>query len=103
MFIGIEIVGYDASVIPHGRAWFKCETNQSISLGEQTMLVGRVIEFAKISIPLLVFRGGQFQQLGQTAQVVTQAATWRSFPVSAGIAIRSPLCTVSTSSCDLHE
>ena len=73
-FRGIEIVGNDAPIIPHGCAWFKCETYQTILLGDHTMLVGKVIEFAKNLIQPLVFRGGQFQQLAQSPEIVTQAA-----------------------------
>ena len=73
-FRGIEVVGNDAPIIPHGCAWFKCETYRSISLGDHTMLVGKVIEFAKTPIQPLVFRGGRFQQLVETAAVATQAA-----------------------------
>jgi flavin reductase (DIM6/NTAB) family NADH-FMN oxidoreductase RutF len=73
-FRGIEFVGNDAPIIPHGSAWFKCEAYQSILLGDHTMLVGKVIEFAKNPLQPLVFRGGQFQQLAQTAAVTTQAA-----------------------------
>lgn len=73
-FRGIEIAGNDAPVIPQGCAWFKCETYQSILLGDHTMLVGKVIEFAKKPIQPLVFRGGQFQQLAQSPEITTQAA-----------------------------
>jgi flavin reductase (DIM6/NTAB) family NADH-FMN oxidoreductase RutF len=73
-FRGIKIAGNDAPIIPHGCAWFKCETYQSILLGDHTMLVGKVIEFAKKPIQPLVFRGGQFQQLAQNPEITTQAA-----------------------------
>jgi len=73
-FRGIETGRDDAPIIPNGCAWFKCETYRSILLGDHTMLVGRVIEFAKYPIRPLVFKGGQFQQLAQSAEVTTQAA-----------------------------
>ena len=73
-FRGIEACRNDAPVIPNGCAWFKCETYRSILLGDHAMLVGKVIEFAKNQIPPLVFKGGQFQQLAQSAEVSTQAA-----------------------------
>jgi flavin reductase (DIM6/NTAB) family NADH-FMN oxidoreductase RutF len=73
-FRGIEACRNDAPVIPNGCAWFKCETYRSILLGDHAMLVGKVIEFAKNQIPPLVFKGGQFQQLAQSAEVATQAA-----------------------------
>ena len=73
-FRGIEACRNDAPVIPNGCAWFKCETYRSILLGDHAMLVGKVIEFAKNQIPPLVFKGGQFQQLAQSAEFATQAA-----------------------------
>jgi len=73
-FRGIETCRDDAPVIPNGCAWFKCETYRSILLGDHTMLVGKVIEFAKNPIPPLVFKGGQFQQLAHSTEVMTQAA-----------------------------
>jgi flavin reductase (DIM6/NTAB) family NADH-FMN oxidoreductase RutF len=73
-FRGIEIVGNDAPIIPQGCAWFKCETYQSILLGDHTMLVGKVIQFAKNPLQPLVFRGGRFQQLARTTSVATRAA-----------------------------
>ena len=73
-FRDIDITGNEAPIIPQGCAWFKCETYQSIALGDHTMLVGKVIEFAKNPIPPLVFSGGQFQQLVQTAEVITRTA-----------------------------
>ena len=73
-FQDIDISGNEAPIIPQGCAWFKCETYQSIALGDHTMLVGKVIEFAKNPVPPLVFSGGQFQQLVQTAEVITRTA-----------------------------
>ncbi len=73
-FRGIEIDANDAPIIPNGCAWFKCETSHSISLGDHTMLVGKVIDFAKNPAQPLVFKGGQFQQLVPTGEVATQAA-----------------------------
>ena len=73
-FRGIEIVGNDAPIIPQGCAWFKCEIYQSILLGDHTMLVGKVTQFAKNPIQPLVFRGGQFQQLAQSPEIATKAA-----------------------------
>lgn len=73
-FQDIEISSNDAPVIPGGCAWFKCEAYRSISLGDHTMLIGKVIEFAKNPIQPLVFKGGQFQQLAPGIQIVTQKA-----------------------------
>ena len=73
-FQDIEIGGNDTPVIPNGCAWFKCEAYRSILLGDHTMLIGRVIEFAKNPIQPLVFQGGQFQQLVQGMQITTQEA-----------------------------
>lgn len=70
-FQGVETEPRDAPIIPNGCAWFKCETSHSISLGDHTMLVGRVIDFAKNPVQPLVFKGGQFLQL---AEVATRAA-----------------------------
>jgi 3-hydroxy-9,10-secoandrosta-1,3,5(10)-triene-9,17-dione monooxygenase reductase component len=70
-FQGIKTGPDDTPIIPNGCAWFKCETSHSISLGDHTMLVGKVIDFAKNPLQPLVFKGGQFLQL---AEVVTRAA-----------------------------
>ena len=64
----------DAPVIPNSCAWFKCKAYRSILLGDHTMLVGRVVEFARFPRQPLVFKGGRFQQPMQTAQAETQAA-----------------------------
>ena len=73
-FRDLEIVGNDAPIIPHGCAWFKCETYQSILLGDHRMLVGKVTQFARNPIQPLVFRGGRFQQLAATTEIATRAA-----------------------------
>ena len=73
-FWDLEINPDVAPVIPNGCAWFKCQAYQSILLGDHTMLVGEVIEFDTNPLQPLVFRGGQFQQPGQIADVTTRAA-----------------------------
>ncbi len=73
-FRGIDIIGNAVPIIPHGCAWFKCETYRSILLGDHMMLVGKIVEFAKNPVQPLVFKGGQFQQLAQIAEVATQVA-----------------------------
>jgi flavin reductase (DIM6/NTAB) family NADH-FMN oxidoreductase RutF len=73
-FWGIELDPNDAPIIPNGCAWFKCELYHSILLGDHTMLVGKVIEFAKNPKQPLVFKGGQFQQLAQVEESRTRAA-----------------------------
>jgi 3-hydroxy-9,10-secoandrosta-1,3,5(10)-triene-9,17-dione monooxygenase reductase component len=73
-FRNIDIEGNEAPIIPGGCAWFKCDIYRSILLGDHTMLVGRVIEFATNSASPLIFKGGQFLQPAMHATVPTQAA-----------------------------
>lgn len=73
-FQDIEIDNYAAPVIPHGCAWFKCETYRSILLGDHTMLVGRVIEFDRNPLQPLVFQGGQFQRASPGAEFTAREA-----------------------------
>ena len=67
-FRNIDIEGNEAPIIPGGCAWFKCDIYRSILLGDHTMLVGRVIEFATNSASPLIFKGGQFLQPAITTQ-----------------------------------
>jgi flavin reductase (DIM6/NTAB) family NADH-FMN oxidoreductase RutF len=67
-FRNIDSEGNEAPIIPGGCAWFKCDTYRSILLGDHTMLVGRVIEFATYPASPLIFKGGQFLQPAITAQ-----------------------------------
>ena len=67
-FRNIDVDGNEAPIIPGGCAWFKCDTYRRILLGDHTMLVGRVIEFATNSSSPLIFKGGQFMQPAITAQ-----------------------------------
>ena len=73
-FRGIKYGAEDAPVIPNGCAWFKCENYRSILLGDHLMLVGKIVAFARNPIQPLVFKSGQFQQLVQSAGMVSQAA-----------------------------
>ena len=73
-FRGIKINRDDAPVIPNGSAWFKCETYRSFLLGDHTMMVGEVIEYDRNPLQPLVFKGGQFQQPGQSSDIATRAA-----------------------------
>ncbi len=73
-FRDIDIDGNDAPVIPDGCAWFKCRTHRRIALGDHTMLLGEVIEFARYSIPPLVFGDGQFQRLAAETEPATRVA-----------------------------
>jgi flavin reductase (DIM6/NTAB) family NADH-FMN oxidoreductase RutF len=67
-FRNIDIEGNEAPIIPGGCAWFKCDAYRSILLGDHTMLVGRVIEFATHSASPLIFKNGQFMQPAIAAQ-----------------------------------
>ncbi len=73
-FRDIAIDDNEAPIVPDGCAWFKCDIYRSILLGDHTMLVGKIIEYARYPIPPLVFRGGQFQQLARSADTTTQVA-----------------------------
>jgi flavin reductase (DIM6/NTAB) family NADH-FMN oxidoreductase RutF len=73
-FRDIESGRNSAPVIPNGCAWFKCEAYRSILLGDHTMLVGEIIEFAQYPIQPLVFKGGQFQPLQPDRDVGNQVA-----------------------------
>ena len=73
-FRDMDTEGAGAPVIPGGCAWFKCDSYRSIPLGDHTMLVGRVIEFARNPVSPLIFKGGQFQLPAMSANVTTQAA-----------------------------
>jgi flavin reductase (DIM6/NTAB) family NADH-FMN oxidoreductase RutF len=73
-FENLEVDGSDATVIPNGCAWFKCDSYRSIRLGDHSMLVGKVTEFGQDRIPPLLFNGGQFRQLAQTRETLTRVA-----------------------------
>ncbi|NCF37350.1 MAG: hypothetical protein GWP56_13355 [Gammaproteobacteria bacterium] len=46
-----------------GCAWFKCERYRSIALGDHTLILGEVREFAQNLAAPLVFSGGCFREL----------------------------------------
>ncbi len=73
-FRDIHTDSNDAPIIPNGCAWFKCQAYRPIALGDHTMLVGTIIEFARYSVPALVYRDGQFQRLVADTEATTQAA-----------------------------
>jgi flavin reductase (DIM6/NTAB) family NADH-FMN oxidoreductase RutF len=73
-FRGIEVVDNKAPIISSGCAWFKCDTCRSIQLGDHTLFVGKVVEFARYQDKPLIFRGGEFLQPGQSTDSATRAA-----------------------------
>ena len=74
----IEIGDDAAPVIAGSCAWFKCDRYRSIPLGDHTMLVGEILEFAQYPVAPLVFSGGSFRQLqpdsGDTGRESARAA-----------------------------
>ncbi|MFZ9037317.1 MAG: hypothetical protein ACO3DT_04545 [Gammaproteobacteria bacterium] len=46
-----------------GCTWFKCERYRSIALGDHTLILGEVREFAQNLAAPLVFSGGCFREL----------------------------------------
>ncbi|UCH39238.1 MAG: flavin reductase family protein [Gammaproteobacteria bacterium] len=62
-FRDVETDGEAAPVIAGGCAWFKCNLVRTIQLGDHTMLVGEVSEFAQARVAPLIFSGGSFCQL----------------------------------------
>jgi len=73
-FRDIDFGDNEVPVVPGGSAWFKCDPYRSILLGDHTMLVCKVIDYAGNSIQPLVFSGGQFQQLARSVEMTTRAA-----------------------------
>jgi 3-hydroxy-9,10-secoandrosta-1,3,5(10)-triene-9,17-dione monooxygenase reductase component len=73
-FAGLEVDFSEAPVIPNACAWFKCETCQSIPLGDHALLVGRIIEYETSTLPPLVFLGGQFQHTAASVTDMSRAA-----------------------------
>lgn len=71
-FRDIPLHGCEPPVIPGGCAWYLCETHGSIPLGDHSLLIGHVIDFAATTERPLVFADGQFRSLGRDA--VRQAA-----------------------------
>ena len=49
--------------IAGGCAWFKCDLYQAFELGDHTMLIGKVREYARHSPAPLIFADGDFQRL----------------------------------------
>jgi flavin reductase (DIM6/NTAB) family NADH-FMN oxidoreductase RutF len=63
-FQGIRCNAIEPPAIPGGCAWFKCEAQRSIRLGDHYLLVGHVLDFAQNpTLQPLVFSDGQFQSL----------------------------------------
>jgi flavin reductase (DIM6/NTAB) family NADH-FMN oxidoreductase RutF len=62
-FRGIETGVGTVPVVAGGCAWFECERHRAIALGDHTMLVGEILEFACYPAAPLVFAGGGFRQL----------------------------------------
>jgi len=62
-FRDIETSDEAAPVIAGGCAWFKCRRYASIPLGDHTLLVGEIREFAQHPLASLVFSGGGFVEL----------------------------------------
>ena len=62
-FRNIETDGDAAPVVAGGCAWFMCELFRSIPLGDHTMIIGEIQEFAYYPAAPLVFSGGNFGPL----------------------------------------
>ena len=73
-FLDIPLTRREAPLIAAACAWFKCETYRLISLGDHTMLIGRVIDFSANSARPLIFSGGRLQELTPDTELVTRAA-----------------------------
>lgn len=77
-FRDIETGGDAAPVVAGGCAWFECELFRSIPLGDHTMIIGEIREFAYYPVAPLVFSGGSFGQLqpetGGTGRETARAA-----------------------------
>ena len=73
-FRGIDLEPGDAPLVPGGSAWFKCETYGMLPLGDHTMLLGKVVEFARNPVSPLAFGGGRFQQLSPISGAARDAA-----------------------------
>ena len=76
-FRGIESGAGAAPVIAGGCAWFECESYRAIALGDHTMIVGEILEYARYPAAPLVFAAGGFRKL------MTDAVDARSAPARA--------------------
>ena len=62
-FRDIEIDSEGVPAIAGGCAWFKCDLYRSLDLGDHTMLIGKIREYARHSPAPLIFSDGSFQRL----------------------------------------
>ncbi len=62
-FRDIESDSEGVPAIAGGCAWFKCDLYRSFDLGDHTMLIGEIREYARHSPAPLVFSDGSFQRL----------------------------------------
>ncbi len=77
-FRGIKTGAGAAPVLAGGCAWFECRRYRAIPLGDHTMIIGEIVEFAQHPAAPLVFAAGGFRQLcpdtGHSGRVPARAA-----------------------------
>jgi flavin reductase (DIM6/NTAB) family NADH-FMN oxidoreductase RutF len=73
-FASIDLEGQYPPVIPGGAAWFHCQVESSLPMGDHRMIIGKVTQFDKTDAAPLVFYNSSFLKLSSQEINEPQAA-----------------------------